>query len=127
MTSEKLSTRKPESLLDKSISKEVDQPHNMEEVTIQDHQLVLCKKKQDHGTQLNQEEFLMNTSKLQLLSSLRPTNLCGAPSHTLLIAATTLPSVCGLTHARRPWSVPMRCSTPPSPNGAPGYEVEVEV
>jgi len=69
MTSDKLSTRKLESPLDKSTCKEVDQLHNMEEVTIQDHQQVLFKKKKVHGTQLNQEEFLMNTSKPQLLSS----------------------------------------------------------
>jgi len=69
MTSEKLSTRKLESLLDKSTSKEVDQLHNMEEVTIQDHQQVSFKKKKVHGTQLNLEEFLMNTSKPQLPSS----------------------------------------------------------
>ena len=69
MTSDKLSTRKLESPLDKSICKEVDQLHNMEEVTIQDHQQVLFKKKKVHGTQLNLEEFLINTSKLQLLSS----------------------------------------------------------
>jgi hypothetical protein len=69
MTSGKLSTRKLESLLDKFTSKEVDQLHNMEEVIIQDHQQVLFKKKKVHGTQLNQEEFLMNTSKPQLLLS----------------------------------------------------------
>ena len=72
MTSEKLSTRKPESETDKLPCKEVDHHPNMEEVTgIKLRLLVLLKEKtnQHHGTHLNQDKFLMNTSKPQPLSS----------------------------------------------------------
>ena len=72
MTSEKLSTKKLESEPDKLPCKEVDHHPNMEEVTgIKLRLLVLLKEKtnQHHGTHLNQDKFLMNMSKPQLLSS----------------------------------------------------------